>query len=57
MSDPPDDPHRVNPAEHRGRDVGILARLFRVARNRRHDDHRGPRPLDPPPDIYRERER
>lgn len=46
------DPFRVDPAGHRGRDVGILARAFLLQRRRREDDHRGPRPLDPPPGLY-----
>jgi hypothetical protein len=49
MSDEPldDDPHRVDPAEHRGPDVGILDRRFTLPADRRDDDHRGPRPLAP----------
>lgn len=39
------DPHRVEPDEHRGEDIGILDRLFELRRDRADDDHRGPRPL------------
>lgn len=45
MTEP--DPHRVNPAEHRGRDVGLLSKLFRRRLHRRADDISGPKPLDP----------
>ena len=48
MSDsdePAVDPHRVDPAEHRGPDVGILDRRFTLPADRRDDDPRGPRPL------------
>lgn len=41
------DPHRVNPAEHRGRDVGLLAKLFKLKRHRRDDDIAGPWPIGP----------
>lgn len=41
------DPHRVNPAEHRGRDVGLLAKLFKLKRHRRDDDISGPRRIHP----------
>lgn len=44
------DPYRVDPAQHRGRDIGILERLFKLPRDRRPSDHRGPRRLDPEPD-------
>ena len=48
-TDEPDiDPRRVDPAEHRGRDVGILHRLFTLPVDRRDDDPRGPRPLPLP---------
>lgn len=47
-----EDVYRVDPAEHRGREVGILARLFEVARRRRAEDHRGPAPL-PPEEVDR----
>jgi hypothetical protein len=43
--DPEPDSYRVDPAKHRGRDDGILSRLFRLTGQRRDDDHRGPRPL------------
>jgi hypothetical protein len=36
---------RVDPAEHRGRDVGVLHRSFRLPADRRDDDPRGPRPI------------
>lgn len=51
MAEPyePDD-YRVDPAEHRGREVGILARMFQLARQRRDEDHRGPAPLPPEED-------
>lgn len=39
------DPYRVDPAQHRGRDVGILARAFLLAHRRPAHDHRGPAPL------------
>jgi hypothetical protein len=39
------DPYRVDPARHRGDDVGILERRFELPRDRRDDDPRGPRPL------------
>lgn len=56
MDDPPvDDPHRVDPAQHRGPGIGILARMFRLAGRRRDDDHRGPAPL--PREDYQETER
>jgi hypothetical protein len=61
MAESPDDPYRVDPAEHRGREAGILARLFQLARRRRPEDHRGPAPLPPEPgsepDDDEERER
>jgi hypothetical protein len=41
------DPYRVDPAGHRGPDVGILDRRFTLPADRRDDDHRGPRPLAP----------
>ena len=44
-----DDPYRVDPEAHRGREQGILARLFQLARRRRPEDHRGPAPLTPEP--------
>lgn len=39
------DPYRVDPAGHRGDDIGILERSFELPRDRRDDDPRGPRPL------------
>lgn len=48
--DPPDDPYRVDPAGHRGREQGILARMFELARRRRADDYRDPAPLPPEED-------
>ena len=41
------DPYRVDPVAHRGREVGILARAFLLARRRSDHDHRGPAPLPP----------
>jgi len=36
---------RVDPAAHRGHDVGILSRLFTALRERRDNDPTGPQPL------------
>lgn len=41
------DPHRVNPAEHKGHDVGQLSKLFKLKRHRRDDDITAPKRLDP----------
>lgn len=41
------DPHRVNPAEHRGKDKGLLSLLFRLKRHRRDDDITAPKRIDP----------
>lgn len=40
------DPYRVDPAGHRGYDVGILDWFFELPRDRHDDDPRGPRPID-----------
>lgn len=46
MDRSPPDPHRVPPAKHRGREVGILSKWFRLEpRGRYANDHRGPVPL------------
>lgn len=45
-NEPDDDPNRVDPAEHRGRDEGLLSRDFRLARHRDRDDITGPRPIE-----------
>lgn len=45
-----DDPYRVDPAAHRGRETGMLARAYLLARRRRAEDHRGPAPLPPDED-------
>lgn len=42
-----EDEHRVDPAEHRGSDSGLLAKLFKLKRHRRPDDITGPRRIDP----------
>lgn len=39
------DPYRVVPAEHRGRDHGILDRAYVLARDRADADPAGPRAL------------
>lgn len=39
---------RVDPAEHRGQDIGILHRLFQLPLERFDDDPLGPRPLPRP---------
>ena len=43
---PSGDRYRVDPAGHRGYDIGILDRYFELPRDRDDDDPRGPRPLD-----------
>lgn len=45
MTEP--DPHRVNPAEHRGRDRGLLSKLFKLKLHRQDDDITAPKPIDP----------
>ena len=53
--EPSADPHQVDPAQHRGRDTGILARAFKLARHRRDNDITGPRRIEPDePDEERE---
>ena len=41
------DPYRVDPAHHRGDDIGILHRLFELRFDRRDDDPAGPRRINP----------
>lgn len=56
MPEPDDtDTYRVDPADHRGHNAGLLSLGFKLARHRRDDDIRGPRPL--PVEPYREEER
>lgn len=43
------DEHRVDPAGHRGLDLGTLHRSFTLPADRSDDDHRGPRQLPPRP--------
>lgn len=50
MTEP--DPHRVNPAEHRGRDTGLLAKLFKLKRHRRDTDITGPKGLEPEEECH-----
>jgi hypothetical protein len=45
----PTDGHRVDPAGHRGEDIGILHLRFRLPLERRDDDPAGPRRLPPEP--------
>jgi hypothetical protein len=49
MSDTPADPYRVDPAKHRGLEVGILALWFRLRRYRAEGDFHGPARIEPRP--------
>jgi len=55
-SDTPEnvDPHRVDPQRHRGHDIGILDRLFKLRADRRDDDPSGPRRINPGGDRGRQ---